>query len=176
MLDFLKNEQIVNTCVIILLMAIVVMTFINFSQINNNKQENYCGCNMPAKQLEIDNNIHNDVKQNDTLDNDSITDNYVANNQTIEIEDGNKLILYYALWCGFSRQFLPIWEQVKTVIKSTPELNTSCVEYDCEAQKQMCQAVDGFPSIILIKKDGTKIKYNGQRSIESLLEFVNSNK
>jgi hypothetical protein len=162
MLDFLKNEQIVNTCVIILLIAILVMTFINFSQINNNgqNQENYCGCGQP--QL---NNITNNTNTN--------TD--INNNNNVNVSN-NKLVLYYAMWCGYSRQFLPIWEQVKSVISNTSDLNTTCEQYDCEAQKQSCQGINGFPSIILIKPDGTKIQYQNERSPEAILAFVNANK
>lgn len=165
MLDFLKNEHIVNTCVIILLIAMLFMTFVNFNQINNNKQqENYCGCNQPVQQVNTDNNVVNVVNVNA---NNIVTDGNSNN---------NRLVLYYALWCGFSRQFLPAWEQIKTVITNTPDLNTVCEQYDCEEEKQSCQGVGGFPSIVLIKPDGTKIQYDQARSPEAVLAFVNSHK
>lgn len=166
MLDFLKNEHIVNTCVIILLIAILCMTFINFSQINNNQQqENYCGCNQPVQQPSVANNVDN----NSNISNEN-SGNIVVDNTK------NKLVLYYAMWCGYSRQFLPIWEQIRTVITNTPDLNTVCEQYDCEAQKQNCQGVRGFPSIMLIKPDGTQIPYQQDRSPEAILAFINANK
>lgn len=167
MLDFLKNEHIVNTCVIILLIALLFMTFINFNKINNNQQqENYCGCNQPVQQPNIDNNI---VNVNNVVSNISTNNDKNNNNK-------NKLVLYYAMWCGHSRQFLPIWEQIKSVIINTPDLNTICEQYDCEEQKMNCQGVRGFPSIMLIKPDGTKISYDNARSPEAMLAFVDANK
>lgn len=165
MLDFLKNEQIVNTCVIILLVAILFMTFINFNQINSQvhtQQENYCGCDKPTQVFQ-----QIETQQSPTTKN---------NSDNSENSNKNKLILYYAMWCGYSRQFLPVWEQIKTVVENTPDLNTICLQHDCDAEKQMCENVKGFPTVILIKPDGTKIHYQEARTVESVLSFVNKNK
>ena len=117
------------------------------------------------QQLQVENNIQDNI-QNNTQD----------NINTAPTNNKNKLVLYYALWCGHSRNFLPIWDQVRAVIENSPDLNTECIQYDCEAQKQSCQGVNGFPSVVLIKQDGTIIQYNQSRTPEALLTFVNANK
>lgn len=161
MFDFLKNEHIVNTCVVILLIAILFMTFVNFNQINNTQQqENYCGCDKPVQQTIY--NLKN-VAADNTLKN-------------IDNDNKNKLVLYYAMWCGYSRQFLPTWEQIKLEILNTSDINTVCEQYDCSQQQNNCDGIEGYPTIILIKPDGTKIPYNNARSLEAMMSFVNENK
>ena len=85
----------------------------------------------------------------------------------------NKLILYYADWCGYSKQFKPIWDQFTKNTKL--DINTEIV--NCDTNKDLCETVNirGFPTIILHKKDGKKIEYSGNRTIEDLEKFVGQN-
>lgn len=186
MFDILKNEQFVNVCIIILVITTVFITLFNFNKINNYNlsQENYCGCDQPVlpvhngniqlNSLLVDNNINNNNNVNNISNNNNV--NNIDNNNINNINNNNKLILYYAMWCGYSRQFLPIWEQIKSAVEQTPDLHTDCVQYDCEAQQQNCQGINGFPTLTFIKNNGTKIVYNGERSVQAILSFINTNK
>jgi thiol-disulfide isomerase/thioredoxin len=167
MLDFLKNEHIVNTCIILLLIALLIMTFVNFTHVNGNvtQYENYCGCNYDKTQPQP-------VQLQPLVQ--VVSQNNSNNNNKV---GGNKLILYYAMWCGYSKQFLPVWEKIKAEVNSKQELNVSCEQYECDEQREICnvEQIDGFPSMILVKSDGTKIPYKNQRSVEAVLSFLNTN-
>ena len=84
--------------------------------------------------------------------------------------------MYYATWCGHSRNFLPVWNSVKNTIKNDSALNTICLDYDCDINRNLCVGVRGYPHVEFIKNDGTKIDYNGQRSVQSIIDFINKNK
>ena len=79
------------------------------------------------------------------------------------------LKLYYANWCGWSKKFLPTWEQLENKIK-----NIKFVKIDCEANKNMCDNIPGYPFLIL-EKNGTKINYNGDRSYDDIVNFLKKN-
>lgn len=169
MLNLLDKDNVVNTCVILLLVAILAMTFINFNQINSYKQENYsCGCDGPIQQP---------INKQDAPS--GTQSNAISNsNQSVENDGKNKLILYYTTWCGYSRNFMPIWNQIGEVVNNTPELNVKCEQHDCDKERNICNVanVNGFPTMIFVKSNGVQIPYEGARSLNAILEFVNKNK
>jgi len=81
------------------------------------------------------------------------------------IDNDNKLVLYYASWCGWSQQFLPIWEDFK---KKHPEINTDTIE--C-TNNNKCTTIKGYPTIIYYKNNAPLL-YTGNRTIDDLYQFV----
>lgn len=81
-----------------------------------------------------------------------------------------KLTLYYTNWCGYSLRFLPIWEEF--VSKTKTGIQTEKI--DCEQQNEKCSNFDisGFPSVILHKPNGERVKFAGSRTVEGLENFV----
>jgi len=79
------------------------------------------------------------------------------------------LKLYYANWCGWSKKFLPTWDQLENKVK-----NVKFEKIDCEKNKGMCENVPGYPFLIL-EKNGKKVPYNGDRSYEDVVKFLNKN-
>src|SRR5437868_6348122 len=56
----------------------------------------------------------------------------------------NKLVLYYADWCGWSKKFLPIWEQLNSNCASLfPNLIMEKIE--CTDNKNICENIPGYP-------------------------------
>ncbi len=86
------------------------------------------------------------------------------------------LTLYYALWCGYSKAFLPEWEKFKVLAeKNLPFLKI--VSINCEGGNEMIcsqSGIEGYPTIVLQIDDAVK-QYNGERTVEKLTEFVLSN-
>ena len=80
------------------------------------------------------------------------------------------LKLYYTEWCGWSKRFLPVWEQLE---KSN--LWCKLVKINCENNKGLCANVPGYPYITL-EKNGKQIDYNGDRTYDDLIKFINNNK
>jgi thiol-disulfide isomerase/thioredoxin len=82
-----------------------------------------------------------------------------------------KLVLYHAEWCGHCKNFLPVWKQF---VQQHPEISTEDIECSNDANKSKCANIEGFPTVVLIK-DNQQIKYNGERTIDGLYNFVQNN-
>jgi hypothetical protein len=97
--------------------------------------------------------------------------------QIQQIPAKNKLCLYYASWCHYSKIFLPEWEKIKHTV-STSELKNKleCNDYECTENKELCSKynIRGFPSIILHKVDGSSVEYpdDSPRTVEAILKFA----
>ena len=87
-----------------------------------------------------------------------------------------KLILYYAPWCGYSRAMLPSWNNLITLI-TQENYPIELISVNCEKNKQQCEAakINGFPAVILIKSNGDHVQYQGDRSTQSLMNFISKN-
>lgn len=85
-----------------------------------------------------------------------------------------ELVLYYATWCGYSKQFLPIWKEfVETHAKEIDGLVTRSVI--CEGgEERACfeKGVEGYPTVILYPKNNTEVVFNGDRTVSELEQFV----
>lgn len=163
MLKFIKKECIIDTFIVLLIVAIISMTAFNFNQVNSSFNENFCNCsNIQSSIPPIENNFTN-INNN----------NSVNNTSNIDTSTNNKLVLYYATWCGYSMQFMPIWENIKQALETS---NTSviCEQHKCDNNSQICSSenIEGFPTLMLIKSNGSKIIYNGPRSVDAVVSFV----
>jgi len=103
----------------------------------------------------------------------------------IKLEQDNfnnkpSLSLYYANWCGHCKSFKPTWEEIINDENNKHFVNFNTV--DCSGDKPETSInktpngteIDGFPTIIF-SKNGRDIVYNGQRSKNSLEEFIQNN-
>ena len=51
----------------------------------------------------------------------------------LKSKEHNKMVLYYASWCGHCQDFLPKWELMcSKVSKEHPNLDVKLVKVDCE--------------------------------------------
>ena len=86
-----------------------------------------------------------------------------------------EIMFYYTNWCGFCKQFKPEWEKFEKYAKSSlPHLKVS--EIKCEGRNEtVCnqKGVSGFPTIILYPHNGPQKVFNGPRTIQGVVEFVN---
>jgi thiol-disulfide isomerase/thioredoxin len=103
--------------------------------------------------------------------------NYVMNkldNQTNIINDKKnddiKITLYYAEWCGYCKEFKPIWEQLK---KAFDDNNIKHEEYESDMNKDIIERenIRGFPTI-KISGNGETETYKGERSFEKLFTLM----
>jgi thiol-disulfide isomerase/thioredoxin len=66
-----------------------------------------------------------------------------------EIKDDNKVfVLFYASWCPYSKQFLPIFEEYKN---SNPK---GCLSVIVDDKPDICEeySIEYYPTVILFKK------------------------
>jgi len=97
-------------------------------------------------------------------------------NQNIENFDENPnptkhLLLFYAPWCGASKSFLPIWEQ----LKDNSEINTITYDVDLPEHKEISDEfnIEYLPTLYLVN-NGNRTKYEGDRSYNKLVSFYNN--
>ena len=85
--------------------------------------------------------------------------------------------LFYADWCPHCQHFKPDYK------KAMNELNGKTgkdgkklrlVMVDCEAHKDLGKKYDvsGYPTVKLIKDDGTQVEYGGERTYEGLRKYL----
>lgn len=101
--------------------------------------------------------------------------------QTESFEPGSKgkssCVLYYAMWCGYSRSFLPEWEKFeKYAASSLPNIETKRVRCEDGLEAECNQkGVRGYPTIIMYRADGSEIPFDDDRTVEALVNFCKKN-
>ena len=117
--------------------------------------------------------IHIDEKESkkDTnYDFDANFNDYKSNKK-----NGNWLNLYYAEWCGHCHDFMPIWDKfVKRCRDNNTNINT--VKIESNHLSSLGKNVGGYPTITFLNSNSkNEIDFDGERTVEGLEEFVNSN-
>lgn len=160
---------------LILITITIILLFILISQndINNNKTkcECYSDPNLIPNEIPEQINIVQESSQSVILDSVS---NIV--NQINPFDSKPTLVLYYTTWCGYSQQFMPVWNELKE--SKLSEL-VSFEQLDCDKSDNLCRQdnIFGYPSLTLKKSDGTVIKFsdNEPRTKDKIIEFVKDN-
>ena len=88
--------------------------------------------------------------------------------------NNNKFILVHMNGCGHCKDLMPVWE--KAAQSNTTPITMKVVEMTEPEGKKICDEHDikSFPTMILIKNNTTTM-YDGNRTKEGLLSFLNSN-
>ncbi|GAA50550.1 endoplasmic reticulum resident protein 44 [Clonorchis sinensis] len=94
--------------------------------------------------------------------------------------DNYKLVLiqYYATWCHFSRQLMPIFDEASNIFRdATSNGEVAFAQVNCEEAVDLCsdEKIRKYPTIKVLKYGITsKAEYRGQRTPEAFAEFVNN--
>ncbi len=92
----------------------------------------------------------------------------------IDKEPKPELVLYYATWCHFSREFLDDWSKFEEHAKNNlPQIRVMSVR--CEGENEAaCQqkGVKGYPTVIMYLVDGSEHTFEGPRTVDGLKKFV----
>ena len=106
-------------------------------------------------------NVANNVATNVTTN--------VTNNDNIDNVDSQdkKLILFYAEWCGASRQFLPVWDEIEELL----EIQTQRVNVDENQEMAKEYGIQYLPTLYLVSGDN-RVKYDGPRTKNNIVKFV----
>ncbi|KAK8952038.1 Protein disulfide isomerase-like 2-2 [Platanthera zijinensis] len=90
-------------------------------------------------------------------------------------QDRGALVEFYAPWCGHCKKLAPDYEKLGSNFKKAKSVLISKV--DCDDQKSLCSkyGVQGYPTIQWFPKGSLDPKkYEGPRTAEALIEFVNN--
>ena len=101
---------------------------------------------------------------------------YPSSSQTEKLDKKNNyskqpiLKLYYTNWCGWSKKFLPVWNQLDKL----QQIRIPMEKIDCEKNKEQCDGIPGFPYVVL-EKNSERIEYKGNRTAKDIVNFVKTN-
>ena len=85
------------------------------------------------------------------------------------------LILYRMNGCGHCELFLPTWKKIATALNSKNSVFAMDIEYsDMKSLPKKFQDVMGFPTVRIIDDSKVVSEYNGPRTKEDVLMFVES--
>jgi thiol-disulfide isomerase/thioredoxin len=82
------------------------------------------------------------------------------------------VVLYYASWCGHSKNFLPEWEKFSKYASSNMP-NIAVGKMVCENGKEKeCfqQGVKGYPTVLIYKNKKAET-YQGERTADALINY-----
>lgn len=80
------------------------------------------------------------------------------------------LLLYHMPWCGYCKNFMPVWNMLKPY---RDYYKVDMQSINCERYPEICKRdnVQSYPTIRLVS--GNKIiEYDGNRTLEDLLQFI----
>lgn len=89
--------------------------------------------------------------------------------------DKGALVEFYAPWCGHCKKLAPEYEKLGEALKG--QKSVLIAKVDCDDHKSLCSkyGIQGFPTIKWFPKGSLEPKdYNGGRTTDALLEFVNN--
>jgi len=81
-------------------------------------------------------------------------------------------IKYYAPWCGHCKNLIPTWEQLGEHFQGRDDVVIGKLDATANAVDRKF-GVTGFPTLIINKPDGSFERYEGDRSFDDLVSFVN---
>lgn len=161
-MDLLSNIKWYHISIICLIGIVVFLVFTR-----NKCEQNVCK-NAPIKSEGFSSEQEQEQKHEQDLD---------QQNKQIKDTANAELVLYYALWCGHSKAFLPEWEKFEAHAKANfPNLRVSRVR--CEDGNEatcMQKGVQGYPTVILYPKDNSEKQFEGERSLNALINFIKQN-
>lgn len=83
------------------------------------------------------------------------------------INRGRYVTLHYTNWCGYCKLMKPVWNKVKL---SLDDRDINFIEIDEDVAKN--PFINGYPTIIMVDRDGRSHTYDGLADFQQLRAWV----
>ncbi|KEP67354.1 UNVERIFIED_CONTAM: thioredoxin, putative [Hammondia hammondi] len=95
--------------------------------------------------------------------------------QIVKDTDGDVFIEFYAPWCGYCRKLEPAYKELAARLRDVP--GVTIAKIDATRNEVPGMKVAGYPTIFLFphgKKNDPPLVYNGDRTVQDMLEWLQS--
>lgn len=93
------------------------------------------------------------------------------------VEKGTSMVKFFAPWCGHCKRMAPAYDELGRKFVGHDKVKIAKVDCTQEVNRQLCneQNVDGFPTLFLYKNGAKVSEYNGDRSLDDMVNFITRN-
>lgn len=118
--------------------------------------------------------VPNEIPEDTTND---TTQNQETDNATDNTTDKYLFMLFYAPWCGHSKNFLPTWKTLEEKLSGHPKVQILTIDCTTPEGDTICKKaqIPGYPTMKLRKPTGELVDYEGGRTLQDLATFLNKN-
>ncbi|CAH9071058.1 unnamed protein product [Cuscuta epithymum] len=88
----------------------------------------------------------------------------------------NVLLEFYAPWCGHCKKLAPILDEVAVSFESQPDVMIAKLDATANDVPAKKFEVQGFPTLYFISATGNIIPYDGDRTKDDIIDFINKNR
>lgn len=159
MLTMPKNK---NKCALIGVVILMLALLVALYYMRNTNSEHFSAVN--------DNNVQHQMSDKLIAGSNIKSNLSPANGECV-------VALFYADWCPHCQHFKPHFKKAMSSLNGRPgkdgkKLRLEMV--DCDADKNISSQYDvsGYPTVKLIKDDGTQVEYGGERTYEGLRKYL----
>ncbi|CAK0835763.1 unnamed protein product [Prorocentrum cordatum] len=85
-------------------------------------------------------------------------------------------LMVYASWCGYSRKFMPVWEEFAIRAAKVPHLSVIKMDGSLNGSPLKDQGFrwEAYPKVLFLRAgDSTPVAFEGDRSVKHLAAFAN---
>jgi len=93
-------------------------------------------------------------------------------NDVVNDKTKNVLVEFYAPWCGHCKQLAPIWDKLGEKFKDSEDVIIA--KMDSTANEVEEVKIQSFPTIKYWNKDNEMVDYNGGRTLDDFVKFIES--